>query len=107
MDIPTVHSTEYHHIALGKDDIPFIAGTTMKVAELVMAQMSYGWTPEEIHINHRYLSMSQIYSALAYYWDHKQTIDADIQRREAYVRQVQQSAGESPLVAKLRAQGIA
>jgi uncharacterized protein (DUF433 family) len=30
-----------------------------------MAQIAYGWTPEEIHINHRDLSMSQIHSALA------------------------------------------
>jgi uncharacterized protein (DUF433 family) len=98
--------TEYPHIVLNSDRVPLIAGTTMKVVELVMAQRAYGWTPEEIHINHRYLSMSQIYSALAYYWDHRQALDEDIQRRESYVQQLEQEAGESPFVARLKSQGI-
>ncbi len=41
-----------------------------------MAQMAYGWTPAEIQINHRHLSMSQIHSAFAYYWDHKEELYA-------------------------------
>ena len=30
----------YEHIEIAHDDAPFIAGTTMKVVELVMAQMA-------------------------------------------------------------------
>ena len=86
--------------------LAIVAGSTMKVVEIVMAQMAYGWTPEEIHINHRYLSMSQIHAALAYYWDNKQELDADIQRREEDVKRLEQEAGESPFVARLKAQGI-
>jgi uncharacterized protein (DUF433 family) len=56
----------------------------MKIVELVTAQKAYGWSPEEIHFQHPYLSMSQIYSALAYYWDRQSEIDADIQRRFDY-----------------------
>lgn len=78
----------------------------MKVVELVMAQRAYGWTPEEIHINHRHLSMGQIYAALAYYWDHREALDADIQRREDYVDQLEEQAEESPFVARLKAQGL-
>ncbi len=99
-------ATEYKHIQLDENKVPIVAGSTMKVIEIVMAQMAYGWTPEEIHINHRYLSMSQILSALAYYWDHKAELDADIQRREEYVKKAEQEAGESPFVARLKAQGI-
>ncbi len=50
--------------------------------ELVMAQMAYGWGPEELHFQHPYLTMSQIHSAFAYYWEHKEELDADIERRE-------------------------
>lgn len=78
----------------------------MKVVELVMAQRAYGWTPEEIQINHRYLNMGQIYAALAYYWDHRKALDADIQRREDYVAQLEEQAEESPFVARLKAQGL-
>ena len=60
---------------------PIISGTTMKVVELVMAQMAYGWSPEELRFQHPYLTLGQIYSALAYYWDHQEELDADIERR--------------------------
>jgi uncharacterized protein (DUF433 family) len=68
IDTQNLTPTEYPHIVLNADNIPLVAGTTLKVVEIVMAQRAYGWTPEEFQINHRNLSMSQIYSALAYYW---------------------------------------
>lgn len=78
----------------------------MKVVELVEAQNAYGWSPEELHLNHRYLTMSQIHSALAYYWDHKVELDAEIERREQYAKQLEQQAGESPFAVRLRTQGL-
>ena len=50
--------------------------------------------------------MSQILSALAYYWDRKQELDAEIKRREEYVKQAEIEAGESPFAARLRVQGL-
>ncbi len=102
----TQKATEYKYVELDERNVPIIAGTTMKVIELVEAQIAYGWSPAELHLNHRYLSMSQIHSALAYYWDNKQELDADMERREEYVKQAEQEAGESPFVARLRAQGL-
>ena len=98
-------ATAYHQIKLDEQDVPFISGTTMKVVELVMAQMAYGWSPEELHFQHPYLTMNQIHSALAYYWEHKADLDADIDRRLQFVEQAQEEAAPSPLVAKLRSQG--
>jgi hypothetical protein len=46
-----------------------------------MDHKAYGWSPEELQANHPYLTLSQVYSALAYYWDHQAAIDQDIQRR--------------------------
>jgi len=50
--------------------------------------------------------MSQIHSALAYYWDHKEELDADIEQRYQYAEKSRLEAGESPLARKLRAQGL-
>ena len=75
----------YAHISIDEQGIPWIAGTTLKVVEIVMAQRAYGWSPEEIHFQHPDLSMAQIHSALAYYWDNAELIDADIDRRESRV----------------------
>jgi uncharacterized protein (DUF433 family) len=98
-------ATTYQQIQLDKQGVPIITGTTMKVVELVMAQIAYGWSPEELHFQHPYLSMHQIHSALAYYWEHKEELDADIERRSQFVAQSRREAGPSPLVTKLRAQG--
>lgn len=99
-------TTEYKYIELDDNNVPIISGTTMKVIELVEAKIAYGWSPEEIHLNHRYLSMSQIHSALAYYWDHQEELDADIEQRFQYAQKLRHQAGQSSLVKKLRAKGI-
>ncbi len=57
----------YEHITLNEDRVPGIAGTTMKVVELVVEQQAYGWSPEELDFQHPYPTLGQIHSALAYY----------------------------------------
>ena len=99
-------ATDYKHVQLDPNQVPIIAGTTLKVVELVMAQRAYGWSPEELHIQHPYLSMSQIHSALAYYWEHKRELDADIEQRERYIQQAERSSPPSPIVTKLREKGL-
>ena len=92
----------YPHIELDVDGIPYIGGTTLKVVELVMAQRAYGWSPAEIHFQHPSLSLSQIHAALAYYWDHKDALDEDIERRCRFVDELRQQAGPSSLKEKLQ-----
>jgi uncharacterized protein (DUF433 family) len=102
----TLSATEYKHIVIDERNVPLIAGTTMKVIELVTGQIAHGWSPEELQFQHSYLTMSQIHSALAYYWDHKQELDEDIERREQYAQKLRQQAEESPLAKRLRAKGL-
>lgn len=102
----TLTKTEHKYVELDERNVPLIAGTTMKVIELVEAHLTYSWSPEEIQLQHPYLTMSQIYSALAYYWDYKEELDADMERRFQYAEKLRLEAGESPLAKKLRAQGL-
>jgi uncharacterized protein (DUF433 family) len=95
--------TRYEHIKLDENQVPTIAGTTMKVVELVLDHLAYGWSPEELHFQHPYLSMGQIYSALAYYWDHKAELDQDLERRLQFIDQVQQTMKPTPLAERLKA----
>lgn len=97
--------TQYEHIVL-ENNVPIIAGTTIKVIELVVEKMAYGWSPEELHFQHPYLSLGQIYSALAYYWDHATELERDLERRLQFVEQLRQSTRPSPLMAKLRSKGL-
>lgn len=102
----TLTTTEYKYIEIDENNVPIISGTTMKVIEVIEAKRAYGWSPEEIHLNHRYLSMSQIHSALAYYWDHQEKLDADMEQRFQYAEKLRGEVGESSLVQKLRARGL-
>ena len=97
--------TRYEHIALNEDRVPGIVDTTMKVVELVVEQQAYGWSPEELHFQHPYLTLGQIHSALAYYWDHRKELDEDIQRRLERVEELRSEYQPSELVERLRAWG--
>jgi len=98
--------TQYGHVVLDEAQVPVIAGTNMKVVELVLEKTAYGWSPEELHFQHPYLTLGQIHSALAYYWDHKQELDRDIERRLEAVDRLKSVTEPSPLVARPKAQGL-
>lgn len=97
--------TRYEHVLL-QDSVPMIAGTTMKVKELVEEAVSHGWSPEELHFQHPYLTMGQIHSALAYYWDHKGEMDREIEADLEHAESRRQEAGITPLRARLRSKGL-
>jgi uncharacterized protein (DUF433 family) len=100
--VTAARKTGYRHIALDAAGVPHIAGTTMKLVELVLDHIAYGWSAEELHLQHPHLSLGQILSALAYYWDHKEAIDQDIARRQERVAELQRTTPLSPLVARLK-----
>ena len=97
--------TRYEHVILDENQVPIIAGTSMKIIELVLEKTAYGWSPEELHFQHPYLALGQVYSALAYYSDHQEELDRDIVRRLESVDALQRRAGQSPLIARLKAKG--
>lgn len=101
-----ITTTEHKYILLSDRQVPFIKGTSMKVVELVTSIQAYGWSPEELHFQYPHLSMSQIYSALAYYWEHKAEIDSDMKLRLEHSEKLRQNAGESPLAKRLRSKGL-
>jgi len=58
------------HIVIDERGRPLIAGTRMKVIFIVMDHMK-GSSPEQIQEGYPHISLAQIYSALAYYHDHR------------------------------------
>lgn len=98
--------TDYEHIVLNADGTPVIAGTSMKVTQLLLEKTAYGWSPEELRFQHPHLTLGQIYSALAYYWDHQEEVDQEIERRFEFVNSVQQTTDASPLFQRLKARAF-
>ncbi|MBW2166926.1 MAG: DUF433 domain-containing protein [Deltaproteobacteria bacterium] len=102
----TSAKTKYEHVVLDEKGVPIIAGTNMKVIEIFLEKTAYGWSPEELHFQHPYLTLGQIYSALAYYWDHRDVLDRDIEQRLAFVNQTRKITGQTPLAARLKSKGL-
>ena len=97
--------TKYEHITTDESGVPFIAGTTMKVVELVSEKVAYGWSPEELHLQHPYLTLGQIHSALAYYYDHEEKLNKDIEQHLQGIMKYK-ALEKSPLKERLKASGL-
>ena len=67
-------------IDLDSRGIAWIGGTKVKVTEVVLDKIAYGWSPEEIHFQHPHLSLAQIHGALTYYYENQAELDAQIRR---------------------------
>jgi uncharacterized protein (DUF433 family) len=99
-------TTPYEHIVVEDKGVAVVADSRMKVAQLVSEVMAYGWSPEELHFQHPHLSMGQIHSALAYYWDHQEEVNQQIEDDLQLADRMRRAAGETPLVARLKAKGL-
>jgi uncharacterized protein (DUF433 family) len=58
--------------------LPRIEGTRITVNLLVREVVRCRWTPEEVLIAHPHLTMAQIHSALAYYFDHLEEVNISL-----------------------------
>ena len=99
-------ATTYEHIVLNQAGVPIIEGTTTKIVEIVAEMKAYGWSPEEIHFQHPYLSLGQIHSALAFYWDNAEEIDRDLKERLAKTEEIRGQIGSSEIKDKLKEKGL-
>src|SRR5712691_5508167 len=99
-------TTASSHIWRDDQGTVWIDDTNVKVIEVVLDRLAYGWSPEEIHFQHPGLSLAQIHAALAHYYDHQAELDAEIASQEEAVRRLREQAGESPLVTRLKARGL-
>jgi uncharacterized protein (DUF433 family) len=95
----------YPHIDVSRAGVPYIAGTQTKVVEVVLDRQAYHWDADEIHQQHPHLSLAQIHSALAYYYDHQAEMDGEINAQLRRIAALRASLGESPICLKLKAMG--
>ena len=67
---------------------PHIAGTRVRVADVYIWHELQGQTPDEIVSSHPELGLADIYAALTYYWDNRETIQAQSASDREYVEQL-------------------
>jgi uncharacterized protein (DUF433 family) len=105
--MPTFTATPTAHIFLDERGRAWIDDSNIKVIEVALDMIGYGWTAEQIHEGHdKYLSLAQIHAALSYYYDHKAEFDAEIERQQKEYEALRQAQGtDTPVHRKLRALG--
>ncbi len=50
----------------------------IRVAQIVMDYLAYGWSVEEMCHQHPYLRPPEAYAAMGYYFDYQEEIDSEI-----------------------------
>ena len=91
------------HSWLDDKERPWIDDTNTKVIEVVLDHVGYGWTVDEMHENHPHLSKAQLHAALAYYFDHTEYFDQEIERIRKQDETLAKANATLPVVQKLRA----
>lgn len=66
---------------------PCLAGTGLRVTDVVMAHLFHDQTPDEIASAYA-VPLAAVYAALAYYYEHKTELDGDIRQQIERARQL-------------------
>jgi uncharacterized protein (DUF433 family) len=78
----------------------------VRVAQIAMDYLAYGWSPDEMCRQHPYLTPAEAHAAMAYYLDHQAEIDAEISAELEAADRAHTAAQISPLRLRLRAEGL-
>ena len=73
----------------------FIAGTRMRVQDIVSDHECHGRTPEEIAREYSHISLAQVHAALAYYFDHREEIRGQMKTDAEYADRERAAGGGS------------
>lgn len=78
----------------------------LRVSMIVTHYLAYGRSPDEICLHLPHLTPGEVYSAMAYYFDHEQEIDAEIQAELDQLDEEARTKPRSPIWHKLKAKGL-
>ena len=81
---PIVSDTGYRHILMMEDGRAMIAGTRIKVELIVVATNHHKLSPEEICKYWPPLTLGQVHSALAYYYDNEEEVERLLKEGEEF-----------------------
>lgn len=96
----------YPHIGTNSSGQPIIVGDRFHFkVRLLVEEYLAGVDAATLQCNHPQLTLSQIHSALAYYYDHKAELDQEIESLDRFAEGFRAQQGESPLAKKLRELG--
>jgi hypothetical protein len=78
----------------------------IRIAQIVMDYIAYGWSVEEICRQHLYLTLAEAHAAMGYYFDHQEEIDLEIRQELQQVQENMTQAAKSPFYIRMKAKGL-
>jgi len=78
----------------------------VRVAQIVMDYLAYGWSVEEICRQHLYLKPAEAHAAMGYYFDHQEEIDREITQEWEQVQTSVTQVAKSPFYTRMKARGL-
>lgn len=78
----------------------------MRVAQIVMDYLAYGWSVDEMCRQHPYLTPAEAHAAMTYYFDHQEEIDREIETEMQEAASARASALLTPFVIRMKAKGL-
>jgi IS30 family transposase len=78
----------------------------IRVAQIVMDYLAHGWSPEEMCRQHRDLRPAEVHAAMAYYFDHQDAIEREIEAEWVQLERERAQADSSAFAARLRARRL-
>ncbi|MFM7221327.1 MAG: DUF433 domain-containing protein [Nodosilinea sp.] len=78
----------------------------IRVAQIVMDYLAYGWSVEEICRQHIYLKPAEAHAAMGYYFDHQEEIDREITQEWEQVQNTITRVARSPFYTRMKARGL-
>ncbi|MCI0641271.1 MAG: DUF433 domain-containing protein [Gemmataceae bacterium] len=78
----------------------------LRVSMIVTHYLAFGRSPDEICLHLPHLTPAEVYSAMTYYFDHPQEIDAEIQAELDQLDDEARTKPRSPIWTKLKAKGL-
>ena len=91
------------HVRVDDHGVAWVDDSNVKVIEIIVDHIAYGYSPEEIGLQYPRLSLAQIYAAFAYYHDHREALDGEVERRYQDVEALRKQAAPGPARAELQA----
>jgi uncharacterized protein (DUF433 family) len=81
---------------------PCIDGHRIQVEDVAIWHERMGMSPDQIVSEYPSLTLADVHAALAYYYENRERIDADIEAAKKYAEELRTKAGPSRLEEKLR-----
>lgn len=78
----------------------------IRVAQIIMDYIAYGWSVEEICRQHPYLTLAEAHIAMGYYFDNQAEIDQEISQEWQQVQESINQSVRSPFYIRMQARGL-